>query len=82
MAPPSPLYLMWCAVNRLGTGGNTIGPEEKITAYQALRAITIDAAYAIKQENSIGSIKVGKKADFTIVNQNPLSGRSLIHKRH
>lgn len=72
MAPPSPLYLMWCAVNRKGVSGKTLGAEEKITAYQALRAVTIDAAYAIKQEHLIGSIKVGKKADFTIVDKNPL----------
>ncbi len=72
MAPPSPLFLMWCAVNRLGASGQTLGGEEKISAYHALRAVTIDAAYAIKQENVIGSIRVGKKADFTILDQNPL----------
>ncbi len=72
MAPPAPLYLMWCAVNRLGQSGNVIGSEEKVTPYQALRAVTIDAAYAIKQENVIGSISVGKKADFTILDKNPL----------
>ncbi|WP_298533848.1 amidohydrolase [uncultured Algibacter sp.] len=72
MAPPSPLFLMWCAVNRLGVSGQTLGPEEKITPYQALKAVTIDAAYAIKQEANIGSIEVGKKADFTILDKNPL----------
>ncbi|WP_276390713.1 amidohydrolase [Eudoraea chungangensis] len=72
MAPPSPLFLMWCAVNRLGVSGQTLGPEEKISPYQALKAVTIDAAYAIKQEANIGSIEVGKKADFTILEQNPL----------
>lgn len=72
MAPPSPLFLMWCSVNRISLNGNIVGPEERITAYDALRAITIDAAYCIKQEDKIGSITVGKKADFTIIDSNPL----------
>ncbi len=73
MAPPSPLYLAWCAVNRVTQNGNVVGPEEKVTPYQALKAITIDAAYSIKKENTIGSITPGKKADFTILNNNPLT---------
>lgn len=73
MAPPSPLYLAWCAINRVTQSGNVVGPEERVTPYQALKAITIDAAYNIQQENNIGSITVGKIADFTILKENPLT---------
>jgi len=73
MAPPSPLYLMWSAVNRITPDGNVVGPEEKITAYQALKGVTLNAALSIQKENIIGSIAVGKIADFTILEENPLT---------
>ena len=40
-------------------------------AAQALRAVTIDAAYAIRMEDKIGSIAPGKTADFTVLGQDP-----------
>jgi len=73
MAPPSPLYLMWSAVNRMSPTGNVVGPEERITAYQALKGVTLNAALSIQKEKSIGSIAVGKIADFTILEENPLT---------
>ncbi len=73
MAPSNPLFNAWVAVNRVGQiSGKVLGPEERISVYQALRAITIDAAYTINLEDEIGSIKTGKKADFTILAENPL----------
>jgi predicted amidohydrolase YtcJ len=71
MAPAEPLLLAWCAVNRTTLSGKVLGPDERITVDQAMHSITIDAAYSIKQENVIGSIKVGKKANFTILLENP-----------
>lgn len=72
VAPLSPLFSAWCAVNRIGVmSGNILAPEERLTVDQAMRAITIDAAKTINVENIIGSIKVGKKADFTILKENP-----------
>ncbi len=72
MAPADPLFLMWCAVNRITPSGRTADPEQRITAEQALRAVTIDAAYSIERENDIGSIKAGKSADLTVLNDDPL----------
>lgn len=72
MAPADPLFLMWCAVNRLTPSGRTADPDQRITAEQALRAVTIDAAYSIERENDIGSIKAGKTADLTVLSDNPL----------
>jgi predicted amidohydrolase YtcJ len=71
MAPAEPLRLAWVAVNRLSASGEVLGPEERITVDQALRAITIDAAYAIRMEDEVGSIAPGKTADFTVLEQDP-----------
>jgi predicted amidohydrolase YtcJ len=71
MAPAEPLKLMWVAVNRFSASGKVLGPEERITVEQALRAVTLDAAYAIRMEEEIGSISPGKAADFTVLEQDP-----------
>lgn len=52
--------------------------KEGLDEYQALRAITIDAAKICRVDNSIGSLKVGKDADITIYNGNPLEIRSSV----
>jgi hypothetical protein len=72
MAPADPLFLMWCAVNRITPSGRTADPDQRITAEQALRAVTIDAAYSIERENDVGSIKAGKIADLTVLSDDPL----------
>jgi predicted amidohydrolase YtcJ len=73
MAPADPLFLAWCAVNRTTVSGRTAAPEQRISTDLALKAITIKAAYFMRLENEIGSIKAGKKADFTILEQDPFS---------
>lgn len=73
MAPAKPLLLAWCAVNRLTMSGKVAGPEERISVQEALKAITINAAYALQKEKEIGSIVPGKLADLTIIEQDPLS---------
>jgi predicted amidohydrolase YtcJ len=72
MAPADPLFLMWCAVNRTTPSGRTADPQQCIDAERALRAVTIDAAYSIELEETIGSIKPGKNADLTILSDDPL----------
>jgi predicted amidohydrolase YtcJ len=80
MAPAEPLKLAWVAVNRLSGGGEVLGPEERITVEQALRAVTLDAAYAIRMEDEIGSITPGKMADFTVLEQDPYAVDPLMLK--
>lgn len=48
-------------------------PQEKLTAFEALRGFTLDAAYAGFGENEVGSLVVGKRADFVLLAQDPLS---------
>ncbi|MFT5808924.1 MAG: putative amidohydrolase YtcJ [Moritella dasanensis] len=72
MAPMEPLTLAWTAVNRITSAGNKVSQGERITAYQAMQAITINAAHTLSLEDKIGSIAVGKTANFTLLEQNPL----------
>ncbi len=73
MAPADPLFLMWCAVNRETTSGRVAGPGQRVTAEDALRGVTIEAAYSLKLEDEIGTISPGKRANFTILSDNPLA---------
>jgi hypothetical protein len=71
MGPSDPLYLAWAGVNRITTSGRVAGPEQRITVDQALRAVTIEAAYSWRKEAQIGSIAPGKIANFTVLEQDP-----------
>lgn len=71
MAPAEPLKLVWAAVNRVGSDGQVWGEDQKISLDLALRAVTIEAAWSLGLEDEIGSIEVGKRADFTVLEQDP-----------
>ena len=71
MAPLEPLTLVSAAVNRVTINGNLTGANERVSLHAALRAITIDAAWVMGWEDEIGSIRAGKKADFTILEADP-----------
>jgi len=71
MAPAQPLLLAWVALTRITSEGNILAPEERLSLQQALRGITIDAAYQLGKKDELGSIEVGKMADFTVLEQNP-----------
>lgn len=73
VTPLGSLHSMWAAVNRLTATGRVLGTNAKISAEDALRAVTINAAYLLGLQNEIGSIEVGKKADFTILADDPLT---------
>lgn len=72
MAPIEPLTLMWVAVNRTTIDGKILGAELRIPTWEALKAVTINAAHHLNQEDLIGSIKEGKKADFVLLDKDPL----------
>lgn len=69
---PNMLHSVWCAVNRISRGGAVIGAEQKISVYEALKAITIQAAYEYFEEESKGSIEAGKRADLVVLDRSPL----------
>jgi predicted amidohydrolase YtcJ len=77
VSPIDQLFVVWSAVNRISREGTVMGGDERITPLQALKAITIDGAYMIREEVSKGSLEVGKRADFVILSENPLNVDTL-----
>ena len=71
MAPPEPLLLAWCAATRKTLSGKVMSPDERLTLTQALRGVTIDAAWALRMEHEIGSIVAGKLVDFCVLVDDP-----------
>ena len=81
VTPPDMLHTIWCAVNRITKKGVSLGSGECISPYQALRGVTIDAAYQYHEEKEKGTIEPGKRADFVILSQNPLKvDQDQIHR--
>ena len=66
------MLVIWSAVNRKSRSGEIIGPDERIGALEALKAITINAAYQYGEQDQKGSIEPGKLADLVILDKNPL----------
>ncbi len=52
--------------------------NDAMTIEQAFKSITVDAAYAAHQENIIGTLTKGKKADFILVNQDIFKAESSV----
>ena len=71
MAPANPMYLAWTAMSRSPGGGEVFNPPRGLTRDEAMKAITIDAAYVLGLDHMIGSIQAGKKADFSIFEEDP-----------
>lgn len=71
VTPIGPLFTAWCAVNRRTAKGRLLGAEERISVHQALRAITLGAAYTLKMDHLVGSIEAGKFADFAVLDEDP-----------
>ena len=72
VTPLGPLFTAWCAVNRITASGRTQGEGEKIDVAAALHAITLGAAYTLHMDGEVGSIEVGKQADFAVLEEDPM----------
>ena len=73
VTPMGQLHTMWCAVNRVTASGQVLGEEERISANDALHAVTMGAAWQLKLDHDIGSIEAGKMADFAVLDDDPLT---------
>ncbi len=72
ITPLAPLFTAWCAVNRTTASGRVLGESERISVQDALHAMTLGAAYTLKLDGEIGSIEIGKQADFCVLEDDPL----------
>ena len=80
MAPASPLALMHAAVNRINYANEVAGPNQRISSLNALKGVTLNAAYVLGLESDYGSISPGKYANFTLLEENPLTVDHLLIK--
>ncbi len=71
MFPAGPLGLIRTAVTRLTRSGEQLGGTEAICLDQALRAVTVDAAWQLRLDDEVGSLAPGKRADLAILSDDP-----------
>ncbi len=71
MCASDPLAMASYAVNRITHSGRVAGPEQRISIDDALQAVTLGAAYSWRREHDLGSIEVGKIANFTVLADDP-----------
>ena len=73
VALPSSIMVLFSQVNRVTRSGQVLGPEQRVSALDAIKSITINAAYQSFEERTKGSLEPGKLADLVILDQNPLA---------
>ena len=69
---PNMLETIWCAVNRISKGGYVMGEAQRVSPLEALKGVTLYAASQYFEENEKGSIRPGKRADFVLLDRDPL----------
>ena len=77
---PSLIYALWNIVNRTTKSGVVLSPQEKVSPYDGLRAMTINGAYQYHEEKTKGSLEPGKLADLVVLSANPLKVQPLAIK--
>ena len=73
VTPLDPMFILWTSMARTTRSGFLLGPAERLNAWAGLKALTINPAWAYREESRRGSIEVGKLADFTLLSANPLT---------
>jgi predicted amidohydrolase YtcJ len=73
VANPDSMRVLSATVTRVTRSGEVLGPDQRVTPYEGLKAITIWPAYQHFEEKVKGSIEVGKQADFVILSADPLT---------
>ena len=72
VSPINPLHCVQVAVTRkMWDGGDVLNPEQRIGVYDALKAMTVNAAWQLKMEGVVGSLEPGKYADMVILERDP-----------
>lgn len=73
VVPPDMIRLLWSSTNRITRSGKILGDQQKISTYEALKAMTLNAAYQHFEDDIKGSIEVGKLADLVVLSEDPLA---------
>ena len=73
VVPPDMIRLLWSTTNRMTRSGKILGDQQKISTYDALKAMTLNAAYQHFEDDIKGSIEVGKLADLVVLSEDPLA---------
>ena len=71
--PIGPMVGLYAAVTRKGMSGAVVGPGEALTMPEAIVAYTRVAAYLTFEEDTKGSLEVGKLADMVVLSQDLLT---------
>jgi hypothetical protein len=72
VAPLDQMFMLWTAVNRVSRAGASIGPDQRVTPMEGLKAMTIWSAEQHREGDIKGSLEAGKLADLVILDKNPL----------
>jgi hypothetical protein len=73
VALPNLMQVVWATVNRTSRSGTVIGPDERVTSYEAMKMITLWGAEQFGEQATKGSIEEGKLADLVVLSDNPLT---------
>ena len=73
VTPLDQMFLIWTAVNRITRSGSVLGADQRVTAWEALEAITVNAAAQYGEGDQKGTLAVGKLADLVVLDGNPLT---------
>lgn len=77
ITPLAPLFTAWCAETRQTEQGRTLCAAPRLTRAEVLHAVTLGAAYTLRLDGEIGSIEVGKRADFAVLEDDPVEAADL-----
>jgi hypothetical protein len=80
VAPLDQMFMLWSAVNRISRAGVEVGPDQRVTPLEGLKAMTIWAAEQYGEADQKGSLEPGKLADLVILDKNPLKVDKLAIK--
>ena len=74
VAPLDQMFMMWSAVNRISRSGDVIGPDQRLSPLDALKAMTINVAMQYDEQEQKGTLEPAKLADLVILDRSPLEG--------
>jgi predicted amidohydrolase YtcJ len=73
VALPNLMQVVWATVNRTTRSGDVVGPDQRVTALEAMKMITLWSAEQFGEQAHKGSLEPGKLADMVILSDNPLT---------